>query len=220
MIERILEVESMDTAEDAADYDAMDHAAVNRIFAVDFLVTVPQGFTGPALDVGTGTAQIPIELCNQSSTIHVVAVDLAESMLKLARRNIAAAGFADRITVEHVNARGLPYADGQFDAVVSNSIIHHIPEPFSVLKEMARVCCTGGRIFIRDLFRPDSKAELQRLVNMHAAGANDHQRQLFADSLHAALTVDEVRALIARLGFDIVTVQATSDRHWTWSAQK
>jgi hypothetical protein len=32
MINRILETEVMDTAEEAADYDAMDHSQVNRIF--------------------------------------------------------------------------------------------------------------------------------------------------------------------------------------------
>jgi len=38
--------------------------------------------------------------------------------------------------------------------------------------------------------------------------------------LRAALTVEEVQALIEPLGFDASTVQATSDRHWTWQAIK
>ena len=43
---------------------------------------------------------------------------------------------------------------------------------------------------------------------------------MFADSLHAALTLDEVRRMIAAIGFDPSTVRATSDRHWTWTAHK
>jgi hypothetical protein len=57
---------------------------------------------------------------------------------------------------------------------------------------------------------------LQRLVASYASDANDHQRQMFADSLHAALTLDEIRQLVATHGFDPATVRQTTDRHWTW----
>ncbi len=43
---------------------------------------------------------------------------------------------------------------------------------------------------------------------------------MFAASLHAALTLAEIRQLVAKLGFQPQTVQATSDRHWTWAAWK
>jgi ubiquinone/menaquinone biosynthesis C-methylase UbiE len=218
MLDRVLEPEVMDTPGEAADYDAMDHSAVNRAFAADFLsLGVP---AGEVLDVGTGTAQIPVEMCRQSPAVSVVAVDLSDAMLKLARANVGRAGFDARIRVESVNARGLPYPDGHFAAVVSNSIVHHIPEPFAAIAEMARVCRPGGWLFVRDLFRPDSVAQLNRLVDTYAAGANPHQRALFAASLHAALTVEEVRALVGRLGFPPDAVRATSDRHWTFAARQ
>ena len=37
MLTRILEPEVMDSAEEARDYDAMDHGTVNRVFVADFL---------------------------------------------------------------------------------------------------------------------------------------------------------------------------------------
>jgi hypothetical protein len=43
---------------------------------------------------------------------------------------------------------------------------------------------------------------------------------LFADSLHAALTLEEIRNLVAGLGYDPGHVNATSDRHWTWHTVK
>lgn len=218
MLERILEPEVMDTPEEARDYDAMDHAEVNRRFVADYLAAGPA--RGSILDLGTGTAQIPIEFCRQSPSGSIVAIDLAEEMLAIARQNVAAAGFDDRIRLERVNARGLPYTDGAFDAVISNSIIHHIPEPASAFAEMVRVCKPGGRLFIRDLIRPANFETLQQLVKLYAADANDHQRSLFAASLHAALTVEEVRSLVQFLGFPPAGVQATSDRHWTWDATK
>lgn len=219
MLSRVLEPEVMDTAAEAEDYDAMDHSAVNRAFAADFFARIPT-VENPVLDVGTGTALIPIELCRHSPEVRIVAIDLAEEMLKLARRNVAAAGVADRVTVERANGRDLGYPDGHFGAVVSNSIIHHIPDPFDCFAEMARVCRANGALFVRDLLRPASAGEVNRLVNLHAAGANDHQRALFANSLRAALTLDEVRDLVARLGFPPAAVTQTSDRHWTLAAVK
>ena len=88
MLSRVLEPEVMDSTDEARDYDEMDHSAVNRVFAADFFSAFP-AFQNPVLDVGTGTAQIPIQMCRLSPTIHFVAIDLAESMLELAARNVA-----------------------------------------------------------------------------------------------------------------------------------
>ncbi|MFM7740452.1 MAG: ubiquinone biosynthesis protein UbiE, partial [Planctomycetota bacterium] len=60
-IDRVLEVEVMDTPQEALDYNRMDHSQVNRLFASDLRVA---GFIGgDVLDVGTGTALIPVEIC-------------------------------------------------------------------------------------------------------------------------------------------------------------
>jgi hypothetical protein len=81
---------------------------------------------------------------------------------------------------------------------------------------MHRVCSPGGFLFIRDLLRPGDDATLARLVKTYAGDANDNQRRLFADSLHAALGLDEVRGFVERLGYPAGAVQQTSDRHWTF----
>lgn len=218
ILPRVLEPEVMDTELEARDYDAMDHSSVNRVFVADFLAHWDG--TNAILDVGTGTALIPIELCRQDGRASVVAVDAAEHMLALGRRNVLAAGLADRLRLELCDAKGLRFTDGEFAAVMSNSIVHHIPEPFSVLAEMVRVLQPGGLLFVRDLLRPRDAAELRSLVDLYAAGANDHQRQLFADSLHAALTLPELRELVTGLGLSPDSVRQTTDRHWTWVVRK
>jgi ubiquinone/menaquinone biosynthesis C-methylase UbiE len=217
MLPRVLEPEVMDSAEEARDYDAMDHAAVNRVFVADFLAAWDG--RGPVLDVGAGTAQIPIELCRQHPTAEATAVDLAEHMLRVGRANVRRAGLEARVRLERCDAKRLPYAAGAFGAVISNSIVHHIPEPAAVLAEMVRVAAPGGLLFVRDLLRPGDEATLRRLVDLHAAGANDHQQKMFADSLHAALTLEEIRQLVHALGFDPAGVRQTTDRHWTWQAR-
>ncbi len=217
MMQRVLEPEVMDSAAEANDYDAMDHAQVNRVFVADFL-THWHG-SGPILDVGTGTARIPIELCRQHPSAQIVAIDLAEHMLAVARANVQKARLAACIRLERIDAKTLPFADSHFAAVISNSIVHHIPEPGAVLAEIARVLRPEGTIFIRDLLRPDGEPELQRLVQLYAGDANEHQQKMFADSLHAALTLAEIRSQVAELGFEPESVRQTSDRHWTWTHQ-
>jgi len=218
MLPRVLEPEVMDSAAEARDYDAMDHAAVNRVFVDDFLAF--WAGESPVLDAGTGTAQIPVEFCRRHADARVVGVDLAEHMLRVGRDNIRRAGLEDRIRLERCDAKQLPFEDGAFAAVMSNSIVHHIPEPRAALAEMVRVTRPGGCLFVRDLLRPADERTLRQLVASYAGGANAHQRQMFGDSLHAALTLVEGRAVVAALGFNPTTVQPTSDRHWTWQARK
>jgi ubiquinone/menaquinone biosynthesis C-methylase UbiE len=172
------------------------------------------------LDLGTGTALIPIELCRRYADCRVMAADAAVSMLELARYNVEVNSLSERIELAHVDAKRLPFADAMFDVVMSNSIVHHIPEPMDVLREAVRVTRARGLLFIRDLLRPDSDNGLQHLVDTYAAGANDHQKHMFADSLHAALSLADIRSLIVSLGLPAETVQQTTDRHWTWIAQR
>lgn len=227
-LDRILETEVMDTPEEALDYDAMDHSAVNRAFVDDLLAAIQSRAPSPEpraplldiLDLGTGTALIPIELCKAFPHCRIMACDAAAYMLDQARYNLAAVDFSDRIELRQVDAKALPFRETLFDVVMSNSIIHHIPEPITVLREAVRVTRPGGLLFIRDLLRPESDQQLAHFVATYAADCNDHQRQMFADSLHAALALEEIRDLVASLGFPREGVQQTSDRHWTWVATK
>ena len=223
-LKRVLEPEVMDTAEEARDYNGMDHAEVNRVFVEDLLAFTRQHGThelGDVLDVGTGTALIPIELCQADSECRVMAIDMAVHMLDLARYNVEAAGLIEQIMLAQVDAKAMPYDDGQFDAVVSNSIVHHIPEPLDCLKEMVRVISPDrGIIFVRDLMRPADDETVKQLVQTYTGTENAHSQQMFDDSLRAALSLDEIREMVAALEFDPTSVQATTDRHWTWAIAK
>jgi ubiquinone/menaquinone biosynthesis C-methylase UbiE len=227
MLPRILEPELMDSDDDAREYDSMDHASVNELFVADLLdaktdwsLRRPVQSTASqlnVLDLGAGTAQIPIALARRTAHIHVTALDAARSMLAIADQNIAAAGCADRIKPLLGDAKEIPFEAGAFQVVISNSILHHLPEPRDAIAEAVRVTAPGGLLFHRDLCRPRDEPELHRIVSEYAADANDYQRNLFADSLHAALTLDEMQSIVADFGFAPESVRMTSDRHWTWT---
>ena len=128
MLPRILEPELMDSDDDAREYDAMDHAHVNEVFVIDLLNAMTDWSLQRQvaadqpnlriLDLGAGTAQIPIELARRARNVGITAVDAAESMLAIARQNIAAAGIEDRIAPLLADAKQLPLGDGSFDVAL------------------------------------------------------------------------------------------------------
>jgi len=217
MLERTLEPEFNDDVAETALYDGMGHAAVNEQFVLDLLAG---GEVGPdVMDMGTGTARIPILWCQRTPHVRVMAVDAAISMLEQARTNIDIAMLLDRIQLEHDDVKQLDvFADQMFDTVISNTIMHHLAEPAMALRQSLRLIKPGGRVFHRDLMRPATAEQVEDLVQANAGGEPDTAQQLLRQSLHAALTLDEARQMAVGHGLAADSVQATSDRHWTLNA--
>ena len=209
-MQRILEPEVMDTPEEADAYAAMDHGAPNRAF-VDRLFEL--GASGHMLDLGTGPGHIPLAICERAPAATLVAVDLAHHMLGLAQRLRDASPHAARIELLWADAKALDLPDASFDAVFSNTLLHHLPDPVPCLREARRVLRPGGALLIRDLFRPGSETELEALVARHAAHDSEIQRGLFRDSLRASLTPDELRLAARQAGLEAFELTLDSDRH-------
>lgn len=212
-MERVLEPEVMDTWEESVAYDAMDFEAVNRAFAELALTLAPA--TGRVLDAGTGTARIPILLCQMSPRLEVTGIDLSKNMLLIGEQNVQRANLQIQIKLEYGDAKQLHYPDGQFDLVISNSLIHHLPDPLPFLRELKRVLKPQGGILLRDLLRPADVITVDALVAGIGLEYDAHQRQLFRDSLCAAFRLEEIRGLLEQAGLRDVRVYQSSDRHWT-----
>jgi len=86
--------------------------------------------------------------------------------------------------------------------------------------EMCRVAEPGARLFVRDLVRPATTEAVERLVATYTAYETPVQRGLFAASLCAALTLEEMRVMVEPLALERVSVVASSDRHWTLTATR
>ena len=210
MIERRLEPEVMDTLDEAHAYAAMDHSGPNAAF-VERLIEL--GAHGRMLDIGTGPGQIPLQVCDRIDDARITAIDLAVAMLDIARSLRDASPHRQRIALERADAKGLEFDDARFDAVFSNTILHHIPDPTPFLREAHRVLRPGGALLIRDLFRPDSQAALDALVDRYAGDDSKAQQALFRDSLHAALTPGELRSVADAAGLSHAEIVIDSDRH-------
>lgn len=214
-MQRILEPEVMDSCEEAVDYDAMDFSYVNAGFAERVFAIAPKLSSLTLLDVGTGTARIPVLICQQRPHWQIVGIDLAKSMLQVGLKNIEQAGLQQQISLELVDGKQMPYANGQFEMVISNSLVHHLPDPLLFLQEIKRVLKPGGAIILRDLIRPETEEAMNALVESIGSDYDDRQTLLFRNSLNAAFTLDEVGELIEKAGLENVNVYQSSDRHWT-----
>jgi ubiquinone/menaquinone biosynthesis C-methylase UbiE len=97
-----------------------------------------------ALDVGCGTGNLTRQLLNRGAD--VTAADLSPKLLAEVKRRYGDSG---RLTLQQLNGRDLqPLADGTFDMVITYSVLHHIPDYASLVREMARVTRPGGVVVI------------------------------------------------------------------------
>jgi demethylmenaquinone methyltransferase / 2-methoxy-6-polyprenyl-1,4-benzoquinol methylase len=99
-----------------------------------------------ALDVGTGTGDLAIELARRGAT--VTGLDFAPAMLEVAR------GKAPDIVFERGDALALRYGDGEFDAVTVGFGARNFADVDRGLREMARVTKPGGRVVVLEITTP------------------------------------------------------------------
>jgi ubiquinone/menaquinone biosynthesis C-methylase UbiE len=113
------------------------------------------------LDIATGSADIPIATLRWADRrgvqLQVTAIDRHPVTLDAARRYVASAGFADRITLVESDALRLMdlYQPGSFDFVHAGLFLHHLPDvqALTVLRIMDRLVRPGGGLVWNDLVR-------------------------------------------------------------------
>ncbi len=107
----------------------------------------------------------------------------------------------------------LPFADRGFDAVISNSLLHHLPEPATFWSEVRRLLSPGGVVHVMDLFRPGSVDEARAIVEAAAGDEDPILKDDFFNSLLAAFTPDEVRGQLTAAGLGHLECVVVSERH-------
>lgn len=102
-----------------------------------------------ALEFGCNLGATSIVLAQLGAD--VVAVDIDEAYVELAKLNAARYGLADKIDFQFVrDTRELPFRTRSFDLVSCNSVLEYVPKPLlsSVMREVDRVVARGGLIFV------------------------------------------------------------------------
>ncbi|MFH1651099.1 MAG: methyltransferase domain-containing protein [Chloroflexota bacterium] len=97
------------------------------------------------LDVGTGTGVfLPYLLASVGNEGRIVALDLAEEMLKVAREK----SYTGNIEYLCADVQAVPCGDGIFDGVVCYSSFPHFQDKTRALAEIFRVLKGGGGLFV------------------------------------------------------------------------
>lgn len=105
------------------------------------------------LDVGCGPGQFTILIAERDPGAEVWGIDLAPTMIELARRHASESPAAGRLHFEVADVVELPFPDEHFDVVVSSGSIKHWPDQAGALREIYRVLAPRGRIFIGEMNR-------------------------------------------------------------------
>ncbi|KAJ4369064.1 hypothetical protein N0V83_006147 [Neocucurbitaria cava] len=104
------------------------------------------------LDVGCGPGSITSGFAKYVPQGSVTGVDLTSEVLGQAKEHLNNQDpKPDNVTFEVGNVvDGLHFQDETFDVVFCNQTLLHIPEPVKAMKEMRRVCKTGGVVACRE----------------------------------------------------------------------
>ncbi len=212
-MQRVLEPEIMDDSEQAAAYARANFEKENQTFVDLFREYFPDLTKGHVLDLGCGPADIPIRLARALPGCRMTGVDASEPMIRLAREAVLAAGLADRITLRCERFQQVTLPEPA-EAAISNSLLHHLPNPLEFWYKLTQLVKPGGSVLVMDLFRPESPAAAQAIVDRYAANEPAILRRDFYNSLLAAFTEDEVAAQLAELNLTRLLVDVIDDRHW------
>jgi ubiquinone/menaquinone biosynthesis C-methylase UbiE len=118
---------------------------------MEYLDAMDIDSTNMVLDIGCGTGLAARAIVHRSGFLgRVVGIDLSSHLIAAAVRLVGEEGVAERIEFRTGNASNLDFADGSFDAIVIHTLLSHIDNPVTVLKEAARVVKVGGVIGIFD----------------------------------------------------------------------
>lgn len=212
LIQRIPEPELMDNAEQAAAYAAADFAQSDAAFVQRFQEFVGAEFSGRCIDLGCGPGNISLRLSQSFPGSHITGIDGAYEMLSIALQRAAELP-NHRASLEFVHAC-LPYQAAEpFQAIVSNSLLHHLHEPMLLWNNLKQLAAPDCAVFIVDLRRPESTEAAQQLTDTYAADAPEVLRHDFYHSLLAAFTLEEVEMQLAAAGLAHLQVQPIADRY-------
>ncbi len=210
----------MNGAEQARAYAQADFEEPNRRFVELVLATgLPQA--GRALDLGCGPADIVLRLARRLPGWRFVGVDGSEAMLAHGRAVLRDEPLL-RSQVDLVQGLVPSVAgtlSGDWDLILSNSLLHHLHDPSGLWSCIATLGQPGTRVLVVDLRRPESDEHVEELVAEWSADEPEILQRDFRASLRAAFRVEEVRAQLDAAGLPTLVVAELTDRHLVVSGQ-
>lgn len=216
-MERILEPELMEESAQVLAYAEADFDEPNSQFVSLFEQLIgDRDFNGTVLDLGCGPGDIPLRIAKEFPNCSVHGVDGSTTMLNSAKT--VAKDLPDintRVEFIHGYIPDIDLPRKRYDAVVSNSLLHHLPDPQALWLTVKSYAANSCPVLIMDLIRPESVNEAQALVQIYAVTEPEVLQRDFYNSLRAAFTLVEIEAQLIQADLMNLRVKQVSDRHVT-----
>lgn len=211
-MQRELEPELMEDPEQViayaeADFEKPHGEFIQRLKA---FVNEPK-FSGKVLDLGCGSGDISRRFAKAFPLCTIDAVDGSSAMIDYGINSIRPELKA-RLNFIHGKLPAAELPAVHYDIIISNSLLHHLPNPQILWQVVKKYSTSGTRIAIMDLLRPGTANMAKTLVEMYAATEPKILQRDFYCSLLAAFTMEEIHKQIAQAGLSL-TVEQISDRH-------
>jgi phosphatidylethanolamine/phosphatidyl-N-methylethanolamine N-methyltransferase len=110
---------------------------------------------GRVLEVGVGTG---LSLPCYGGHLTVTGIDLSPEMLAKAEGKVERHNLDNVVGLHEMDAGALAFPDESFDTVVAMYVMTVVPEPERVMRELERVCATGGEVILVNHFSEDEGA--------------------------------------------------------------
>ena len=212
-LQRVPEPELMDHDEQARAYAEADFSEPHQRFVELFAERLGEAVKGPVLDLGCGPADVSVRFARAHPDCSVHGLDAAGAMLRQGQKLLQACGLTDRVELFHKHLPEDRPPLAAYATVISNSLLHHLADPLDLWRAIDRHTLPGARVFVMDLMRPDSRAEVTRLTEEYAADAPAVLRHDFECSLLAAYRPQEVQRQLEQTGWTSLLTEVVSDRH-------
>ena len=117
----------------------------------EYLDAMDIAATAKVLDMGCGTGLAARAIARRTGfSGTITGVDLSPYLVAAAKRLAGEDGVAERVDFRTGDVHKLEFSDNSFDALVAHTLLSHVDDPLSVLKEAARVVKPGGTVGIFD----------------------------------------------------------------------
>jgi phosphatidylethanolamine/phosphatidyl-N-methylethanolamine N-methyltransferase len=107
---------------------------------------------GRVLEVGVGTG---LSLPCYEKHLTVTGIDLSPDMLRKARSRVERQRLTNVAGLHEMDAGALAFPDESFDTVVAMYVMTVVPDAEKVMRELERVCATGGEVILVNHFSQD-----------------------------------------------------------------
>jgi 2-polyprenyl-3-methyl-5-hydroxy-6-metoxy-1,4-benzoquinol methylase len=134
-------------------------------------------------------------------------------MLEFGKRRVREEQLESRISLENHYLPDPSLEKQQFDAVICNSLLHHMADPVVLWRTAAKCVRPGAPVMLIDLLRPADHDTAVRLVNENAKDAPPVLQRDFLASLHAAYSLEEVRQQLDKAGLQQFRVDQVDEFH-------